>query len=97
MPAADEQAVAARVFALNMSSVWHILRRAYIMLGVLGCRPLSHPTGKFRRCSGRGQGWGELQWKGSTHPHSPTPHPKKNGEWFLHFPTVVKNIITYEL
>lgn len=49
------------VFALNMSSVWHILRRAYIMLGVLGCWSLSHPTGKFRRCSGRGWGWGELQ------------------------------------
>lgn len=41
--AADEQAVAACVFALNMSSVWHILRRAYIIPGVLGCQSLSTP------------------------------------------------------
>lgn len=54
MPAADKQAVAGCVFALNMSSVWHILRHAYITLGVLGCWLLSHPTGKFRRCSGKG-------------------------------------------
>lgn len=54
-PATDEQAVAVCVcvFVLNMSSVWHIPRRACIMLAALGCQSLSHPMGKIRRCPGR--------------------------------------------
>lgn len=66
------------VFALNMSSVWHIPRRAYIMLAVLGCQSLSHPMGRIRRCSGRVGVGVNCSW-GPTHP-PPVPTDIKNGE-----------------